>query len=123
MMRLPKIKVQVWQLDKFSSYIAFASVSLEESFWTSLTPAFYTSLAWAASYSQIEENCDLCSARSDGSWHEKFGNSINSKLNEPQTQTFLACLRKMHCSHKTEVVLIHMTPLFLDKNYTHLIGI
>ncbi|XP_042981754.1 uncharacterized protein LOC122311308 isoform X2 [Carya illinoinensis] len=60
--------------------------------------------------SLIEEDCDLCSAESDGSWHEKFGTSINSKLNEPQTQTFLACLRKMHCSHKTEVELIRGLP-------------
>ncbi|XP_035540340.1 uncharacterized protein LOC108992280 isoform X2 [Juglans regia] len=60
--------------------------------------------------SLIEEDCDLCSAESDGSWHEKFGTSINSKLNEPQTQTFLACLRKMHCSHKTEVELIWGPP-------------
>ncbi|KAG2708641.1 hypothetical protein I3760_05G201900 [Carya illinoinensis] len=60
--------------------------------------------------SLIEEDCDLCSAEIDGSWHEKFGTSINSKLNEPQTQTFLACLRKMHCSHKTEVELIWGPP-------------
>ncbi|XP_041012062.1 uncharacterized protein LOC121255674 isoform X1 [Juglans microcarpa x Juglans regia] len=60
--------------------------------------------------SLIEEDCNLCSAESDGSWHEKFGTIINSKLNEPQTQTFLACLRKMHCSHKTEVELIWGPP-------------
>ncbi|KAG2708639.1 hypothetical protein I3760_05G201800 [Carya illinoinensis] len=60
--------------------------------------------------SLIEEDCDLCSAEGDGSGHEKFGTSINSKLNEPQTQTFLACLRKMHCSHKTEVELIWGPP-------------
>ncbi|XP_042981759.1 uncharacterized protein LOC122311308 isoform X6 [Carya illinoinensis] len=60
--------------------------------------------------SLIEEDCDLRSAEIDGSWHEKFGTSINSKLNEPQTQTFLACLRKMHCSHNTEVELIWGPP-------------
>ncbi|KAG7980448.1 hypothetical protein I3843_05G182600 [Carya illinoinensis] len=62
------------------------------------------------SNSLIEEDCDICSAEIDGSWHEKFGTSINYKLNEPQTQTFLACLRKMHCSHKTEVELIWGPP-------------
>ncbi|KAF5450509.1 hypothetical protein F2P56_030851 [Juglans regia] len=57
--------------------------------------------------SLIEEDCDLGSAESDGSWHDE---SVTYKLNEPQTQAFLACLRKMHCSHKTEVELIWGPP-------------
>uniref|UniRef100_A0A7N2L9K9 UvrD-like helicase ATP-binding domain-containing protein n=1 Tax=Quercus lobata TaxID=97700 RepID=A0A7N2L9K9_QUELO len=57
-----------------------------------------------------EEDCDLCSAQSDGSWDEKLATSITSKLNESQNNTVLACLRKIHCNHKLSVELIWGPP-------------
>ncbi|XP_065638400.1 uncharacterized protein LOC111989218 [Quercus suber] len=57
-----------------------------------------------------EEDCDLCSAQSDGSWDEKLATSITSKLNESQNNAVLACLRKIHCSHKLSVELIWGPP-------------
>ncbi|XP_030959976.1 helicase sen1-like isoform X1 [Quercus lobata] len=57
-----------------------------------------------------EEDCELCSAQSDGSWDEKLAMSITSKLNESQNNAILACLRKMHCNHKLSVELIWGPP-------------
>nr|XP_023876777.1 uncharacterized protein LOC111989221 [Quercus suber] len=57
-----------------------------------------------------EEDCDLCSAQSDGSWDEKLATSITSKLNESQNNAILACLRKMHCNHELSVELIWGPP-------------
>ncbi|KAM3753517.1 hypothetical protein ACB098_03G099900 [Castanea mollissima] len=57
-----------------------------------------------------EEDCELCSAQSDGSWDEKLAMSITSKLNESQNNAVLACLRKMHCNHKLSVELIWGPP-------------
>ncbi|KAF3973230.1 hypothetical protein CMV_003339 [Castanea mollissima] len=57
-----------------------------------------------------EEDCDLCSAQSDGSWDEKLATSITSKLNESQNNAVLACLRKIHCNHKLSVERIWGPP-------------
>ncbi|XP_050275749.1 uncharacterized protein LOC126717858 isoform X2 [Quercus robur] len=57
-----------------------------------------------------EEDCELCSAQSDGSWDEKLAMSITPKLNESQIYAILACLRKMHCNHKLSVELIWGPP-------------
>ncbi|XP_065632688.1 uncharacterized protein LOC111996915 isoform X2 [Quercus suber] len=57
-----------------------------------------------------EEDCDLSSAESDGSWDGKLATSITSKLNESQNNAVLACLRKIHCNHKLSVELIWGPP-------------
>jgi hypothetical protein len=49
---------------------------------------------------QIEEAGGLCCAQRGGNWDEKFGTSVTSELNEPQTKAILACLHKIHCNHK-----------------------
>jgi hypothetical protein len=59
---------------------------------------------------QIEEDGGLYRAQRGGNWDEKFGTSVTSELNEPQTKAILACLHKIHCNHKSAVELIWGPP-------------
>ncbi|KAB1205203.1 hypothetical protein CJ030_MR7G021969 [Morella rubra] len=53
----------------------------------------------------------LCAdSMSDSSWHEKFGTSVTLGLDKSQTEAVLACLRKIHCNHKSAVELIWGPP-------------
>ncbi|KAF5747513.1 hypothetical protein HS088_TW05G00235 [Tripterygium wilfordii] len=60
--------------------------------------------------SVIEKACDLCSVESEYLWGENCAVIRSSTLNESQTQAVLACLRLMHCNHKSVVKLIWGPP-------------
>ncbi|XP_038701351.1 uncharacterized protein LOC119998175 isoform X2 [Tripterygium wilfordii] len=60
--------------------------------------------------SVIEKACDLCSVESEYLWDENCAVIRSSTLNESQTQAVVACLRLMHCNHKSVVKLIWGPP-------------
>ena len=55
---------------------------------------------------QVKESCELCSEGSSGVCTENFGTTLVSNLNKSQIVAVSACLRKIHCSHKSSLELI-----------------